>query len=287
MLRAFDTGEPETITVDMGMPRFLWNQIPLAEEFRDTRAIELQVGPIDAPILHSPSVANMGNPHAIFWVDDVDAYDLERFGPLLENHPIFPERANISLAHVTAPRRDHGQDLGARRRHHQGLRHGGLRGGGRRHAEGPHRQAARHRHAARRPAADRMARRRPRLDDRPGRDRVRGRARSGDARLAGARAGRGVMGIDVLTFGCRLNAVESEVMRAKRAAEAGLDNAILVNTCAVTAEAVRQARQAIRKARREHPEREDRRRTGCAAQIDPESFAAMPRSTACSATPRS
>jgi diaminopimelate epimerase len=102
MLRAFDTGVPEQITVDMGMPRFLWNQIPLAEEFADTRAIELQVGPIDAPILHSPSVANMGNPHAIFWVEDVNAFDLERFGPLLENHPIFPERANISLAHVTA-----------------------------------------------------------------------------------------------------------------------------------------------------------------------------------------
>jgi diaminopimelate epimerase len=53
-------------------------------------------------VLHSPSAINVGNPHAIFWVDDVDAYDLERFGPLLENHPIFPERANISLAHVTA-----------------------------------------------------------------------------------------------------------------------------------------------------------------------------------------
>ncbi|MGH8722668.1 MAG: diaminopimelate epimerase, partial [Burkholderiales bacterium] len=45
---------------------------------------------------------NMGNPHAIFWVDNVEAYDLERFGPLLENHPIFPERANISLANVTS-----------------------------------------------------------------------------------------------------------------------------------------------------------------------------------------
>jgi diaminopimelate epimerase len=91
------------IAVDMGIPKFGWQEIPLAEEFRDTRAIELQIGPIDAPILHSPSVANIGNPHAIFWVDDVDAYHLARFGPLLENHPIFPERANISLAQVTAP----------------------------------------------------------------------------------------------------------------------------------------------------------------------------------------
>lgn len=92
-------------TVDMGPPRFKWNEIPLAEEFRDTRAIELQIGPIDKPVLHSPSVVSMGNPHAIFWVDDVNAYDLARFGPLLENHPIFPERANITLAQIVS--RDH------------------------------------------------------------------------------------------------------------------------------------------------------------------------------------
>jgi len=93
-----------SISVDMGRPRFSWQDIPLAEEFRDTRMIELQIGPIDAPVLHSPSVVSMGNPHAIFWVDrDVWTYDLERFGPLLENHPIFPERANITIAQVTSP----------------------------------------------------------------------------------------------------------------------------------------------------------------------------------------
>ncbi|NOT72274.1 MAG: diaminopimelate epimerase [Hyphomicrobium sp.] len=91
-----------SITVDMGEPRFGWQDIPTSEEFRDTRAIELQIGPIDKPVLHSPSVVNVGNPHAIFWVDDVNAYDLGRLGPMLENHPIFPERANISLAHVTS-----------------------------------------------------------------------------------------------------------------------------------------------------------------------------------------
>jgi len=101
-LKAFDTGIPELITVDMGRPRFLWNEIPLAEPFHDTRAIELQIGPIDAPILHSPSVVNVGNPHAIFWVDDVDAYDLGKIGSLLEHHPIFPERANITLAKVSS-----------------------------------------------------------------------------------------------------------------------------------------------------------------------------------------
>jgi diaminopimelate epimerase len=94
-----------TSTVDMGAPRFKWNEIPLAEEFYDTRAIELQIGPIDKPILHSPSAVSMGNPHAVFWVDDVEAYDLSKIGPLLENHPIFPERANISLAKVVSRER--------------------------------------------------------------------------------------------------------------------------------------------------------------------------------------
>ncbi len=95
-----DVESKDRITVDMGEPRFKWDEIPLAEPFHDTRGIELQIGPIDNPVLHSPSAVNVGNPHAIFWVDDVSAYDLGKFGPLLENHPIFPERANISLAHV-------------------------------------------------------------------------------------------------------------------------------------------------------------------------------------------
>src|SRR3954465_13906016 len=103
LLNCWQGPAPDLYTVDMGAPKFGWQDIPLAEEFRDTRYIELQVGPIDAPVLHSPSVVSMGNPHAIFWVDDIAAYDLERFGPLLENHPIFPERANISLAEVKSP----------------------------------------------------------------------------------------------------------------------------------------------------------------------------------------
>lgn len=96
--------EDGLISVDMGMPKFGWQDIPLSEEFSDTRYIELEIGPLGAPILHSPSVASMGNPHAVFWVDqDVWSYDLGRFGPLLENHPLFPERANISIAQVTSP----------------------------------------------------------------------------------------------------------------------------------------------------------------------------------------
>src|ERR1700756_2662440 len=81
-------------------------------------------------------------------------------------------------------------------------------------------------------------------------------------------------GVEIVTFGCRLNAYESEAIRA-RAAEAGLSNAVIVNTCAVTAEAVRQSRQAIRKARRENPAARIIV-TGCAAQTEPGTYAAMP-----------
>jgi threonylcarbamoyladenosine tRNA methylthiotransferase MtaB len=79
--------------------------------------------------------------------------------------------------------------------------------------------------------------------------------------------------VDVVTFGCRLNAYESEIIR-KQAAEAGLTDAVVFNTCAVTGEAVRQARQAIRKARRERPGAKVIV-TGCAAQVDPDAFARM------------
>jgi diaminopimelate epimerase len=95
--------EDGTVTIDMGAPRFAWNEIPLSEPFHDTRRIELQVGPIDDPVLHSPSVVNVGNPHCLFFVEDIAAHDLARFGPMLEHHPLFPERANISLVQVLAP----------------------------------------------------------------------------------------------------------------------------------------------------------------------------------------
>ncbi len=88
------------VTVDNGIPQFEWNKIPLSEKFHDTRHIELQVGPIDAPLIHSPSVVNVGNPHCIFWVNDLDVVDLSKVGPMLEHHPLFPQRANISLAKV-------------------------------------------------------------------------------------------------------------------------------------------------------------------------------------------
>jgi threonylcarbamoyladenosine tRNA methylthiotransferase MtaB len=80
--------------------------------------------------------------------------------------------------------------------------------------------------------------------------------------------------VEIVTFGCRLNALESEVIR-EQVAEIGTEDAVIVNSCAVTAEAVRQARQAIRKAKRSSPGRRVIV-TGCAAQIDPAQFAAMP-----------
>ena len=92
------------VSVDMGTPRFHWQEIPLAEEFHDTSKIELQIGPIDAPVLHSPCVVNVGNPHCIFWVEALEAHDLAELGPLLENHIMFPKRANITLARIDSDR---------------------------------------------------------------------------------------------------------------------------------------------------------------------------------------
>lgn len=95
--------ETGLVSVNMGIPRFDWEQIPLSEEFADTSGIELEIGPLGSPILHTPSVVNIGNPHAVFWTDkDVDSYALDKFGPMLEHHPLFPERVNISIAQLIA-----------------------------------------------------------------------------------------------------------------------------------------------------------------------------------------
>ncbi|MEE2691474.1 MAG: diaminopimelate epimerase [Pseudomonadota bacterium] len=88
------------VTVDMGAPKFGWRDIPLAEQFEDTRFIDIKLGPIDKPVLWGPSAVSMGNPHCIFFVDDAEAQALDRFGPMVENHPLFPERANVSVAQV-------------------------------------------------------------------------------------------------------------------------------------------------------------------------------------------
>ena len=163
-VRVSDIGR---ITVDMGDPRFGWKEIPLAEAFHDTKAIELQIGPIDKPILHTPSVVNVGNPHAVFWVQDVTAYDLARIGPMLENHPIFPERANISRGARDVAGGYHRAHLGARRGAHQGMRQCRLcraRLRGTQGADG----APGDRHPSWRAAADRVDAGRPHPHDRAG-----------------------------------------------------------------------------------------------------------------------
>jgi diaminopimelate epimerase len=95
-----EKGGDRLVTVDMGAPRFDWQDIPLSEKFHDTRYIDLHVGPVDAPSIDRPSVVNVGNPHCIFWVKDLDVVDLAKIGPMLEHHPLFPRRANITLARI-------------------------------------------------------------------------------------------------------------------------------------------------------------------------------------------
>lgn len=92
------------ITVDMGPPRLDWRDIPLAEEM-DTRGIELQVGPIDDPVVHTPGAVSMGNPHVVFFTDRLDDDFVVGAGSLIEHHPLFPEGVNVGFARVLAPDR--------------------------------------------------------------------------------------------------------------------------------------------------------------------------------------
>jgi diaminopimelate epimerase len=87
------------VTVDMGPPGLEWRDVPLAEEM-DTRGIELQVGPIDAPILHTPGAVSMGNPHVVFFVPDAEAAPVRGAGSLIEHHPLFPEGVNVGFCEV-------------------------------------------------------------------------------------------------------------------------------------------------------------------------------------------
>jgi diaminopimelate epimerase len=89
------------VSVDMGKPRLGWRDIPLAEVM-DTRGVELQVGPIDQPLLHTPGCVSMGNPHVVFFVDDVTTAPVAEVGPMIENHPLFPERTNVGFAEIRA-----------------------------------------------------------------------------------------------------------------------------------------------------------------------------------------
>jgi diaminopimelate epimerase len=96
---AATVGKDGSVIIDMGAPRFDWNEIPLNRPFDDTRAIELPESGESG--LGAASMVNVGNPHCIFFVENVESHDLASFGPVLEHDPLFPERANISLAQVT------------------------------------------------------------------------------------------------------------------------------------------------------------------------------------------
>ncbi|MBN9479865.1 MAG: diaminopimelate epimerase [Bordetella sp.] len=92
------------VTVDMGAPRLDWSEVPLSEAM-DTRGIELQVGPIDDPVLHTPGAVSMGNPHVVFFTDRQDDAFVRGSGSLVERHPLFPEGVNVGFADVLG--RDH------------------------------------------------------------------------------------------------------------------------------------------------------------------------------------
>jgi diaminopimelate epimerase len=87
------------VSVDMGCPKLEWQEIPLAEEMNSLR-LELQIGPIDAPLYHTPSAVNMGNPHVVFFVEEIDTVDVAAAGSLIENHPLFPEGVNVEFVQV-------------------------------------------------------------------------------------------------------------------------------------------------------------------------------------------
>ena len=103
LLRAWNAG-PKAVTVDMGAPGLDWRDIPLAEEM-DTRGVELQVGPIDAPHLHTPGCVSMGNPHVVFFVADAAKAPVREVGSMIEHHMLFPQGANVGFAEVQSPDR--------------------------------------------------------------------------------------------------------------------------------------------------------------------------------------
>jgi len=88
-----------SVSVDMGKPLLNWDQIPL-KEYMDTRVIDVKVGPIDAPVLARPGAVNMGNPHCVFFVDDAQTIAVEKIGPMIEYHPLFPEQCNVGFAQI-------------------------------------------------------------------------------------------------------------------------------------------------------------------------------------------
>lgn len=97
ILKAFRESPDAPVTVNMGKPRLKWDEIPLARECDTLHLPALWEG------LPSPVCVSMGNPHAVFFIDDVENFDLETFGPRIENHPLFPQRVNAEFVQVVRP----------------------------------------------------------------------------------------------------------------------------------------------------------------------------------------
>lgn len=94
-----ETSEGGLIAVDMGRVSFDWRDIPLSEA-ADTLNLDIAAGPLLDPV-----AVSVGNPHAVFFVHDVEAIALATYGPMIERHPLFPERTNVEIVQVTAPHR--------------------------------------------------------------------------------------------------------------------------------------------------------------------------------------
>lgn len=93
--------DEKTVGVDMGPPKLEWQEIPLAERMA-TELIDIKLGPIDEPYLALPGVVNMGNPHTVFFVEDISAINIGSVGPLVEGHMLFPEKTNVGFAQIIA-----------------------------------------------------------------------------------------------------------------------------------------------------------------------------------------
>jgi diaminopimelate epimerase len=94
--------EGDHIRVNMGRPKLDWREIPLAEA-SFTEKIDVKLGPIDKPAMWGPGAVNMGNPHCVFFVDDAEMAPVEKLGPFIESHPMFPERTNVAFVEVLSP----------------------------------------------------------------------------------------------------------------------------------------------------------------------------------------
>jgi len=87
------------VAVDMGEPLLAWDEIPL-KEYMDTHVVDVKVGPIDAPILARPGAVSMGNPHCVFFVDNAENTAVDKIGPMIEFHPLFPQQCNVGFAEI-------------------------------------------------------------------------------------------------------------------------------------------------------------------------------------------